>query len=433
MRSLDRLIFFFLCMLVFVLPASKAGVSIFSVLTILTFLIKKGAQAVVYLRSSPRPAWRFDPRAGRLLIALAAVVIINLLAVVWSELPDQSLKAFLSKVLEHVFLYLAAREVLGSSRRLKTLVGVLIVSAGILSVDALFQFFSGTDIFKDLPLVEGRVTASFSHANGLGAYLVIALSVLFSYGLFLWEKTAVRLRLFRLLALLLTGGLGATVLVMTYSRGAWIGFLAAALLLVLIRRRYAGILFALMVCFFLVGLPFLQATRNVSLVTDTVSTGKNEAASGSRSLAEWFRQSGMTGTGRVGFWQDAVRIIKDHPLTGTGLNTYTNTIQRYSDAWKAYPHNSYLQMSAEIGLPGVLVFFLFVIFHMMYAARVVRGGGPDASIIAGIMAGIFGFLVHAFFDTTLYSVQHPALFWILLGSVAAALGQKGPGPCKLTK
>jgi O-antigen ligase len=33
--------------------------------------------------------------------------------------------------------------------------------------------------------------------------------------------------------------------------------------------------------------------------------------------------------GRLGIWQDTLRIIQDFPLTGTGLNTYGIAMLRY--------------------------------------------------------------------------------------------------------
>src|SRR6185436_16281006 len=58
--------------------------------------------------------------------------------------------------------------------------------------------------------------------------------------------------------------------------------------------------------------------------------------------------------GRLGLWQDTIRIVRDFPLTGTGLNTYGiamlhyQTIQDGSQYIEA--HNDYLQILAEGGL-----------------------------------------------------------------------------------
>jgi O-antigen ligase len=106
-------------------------------------------------------------------------------------------------------------------------------------------------------------------------------------------------------------------------------------------------------------------------------------------------------------------------VTGTGLNTYTRVIKKYSTTWQAYPHNSYLQMAAELGITGLLIFLWMVVAHIRsgICSRVVESSSSDSILWVGFLASLSGFLVHAFFDTTFYSVQHGILLWVLLALV----------------
>ena len=58
--------------------------------------------------------------------------------------------------------------------------------------------------------------------------------------------------------------------------------------------------------------------------------------------------------GRLGPWQDAVRIARRYPLVGTGLNTYGQATLFYQEfnlsVHYAQAHNDYLQLAAEGGL-----------------------------------------------------------------------------------
>ncbi len=62
---------------------------------------------------------------------------------------------------------------------------------------------------------------------------------------------------------------------------------------------------------------------------------------------------------RTGYWQGALEMARDHPLGGVGLGAFGGYFPRYR-ALLAHPaldaHNDYLQVLAELGVPGLLIF-----------------------------------------------------------------------------
>ena len=76
----------------------------------------------------------------------------------------------------------------------------------------------------------------------------------------------------------------------------------------------------------------------------------------------------QAGRGRIAIWRDAIRLIGDFPLTGTGAGTFGNAISVYQTAEPGYAidqaHNHYLQLMAEGGawllLPAALAAGLFL-------------------------------------------------------------------------
>ncbi|NTV28932.1 MAG: hypothetical protein HGA80_02505 [Candidatus Omnitrophica bacterium] len=449
----ERLTFISLCLLIFVLPASIGGVSIFSCLAILFFLLYKTAESrlAVIRGQAWWSTWKTEPSSVRLTLPLVCFVAINFLATLWSDYPPQSRKAFVGKVLGHVFVYLAVRSAVNTPRRLRILLNILCVSAVLISLDALFQLWSGHDLFKRASLVEGRVSAAFNHPNGLGAYLVLALPLL--YGSVILYCRYWRTRAHSLLAAVMLGAgfcLSLTVMGLTYSRGAWLGLVVAAVsFMIFARNRLAVVFLVVAVLAFMVYVQILGAYRHVSLVsentpaaTGTIVPWQNgdsgkEPGVALPALPQGEAQTlysqdsidkiyvrlvhmGLGGSDRLIYWRDAIKIVRDHPWTGTGLNTYANTIKKYNVDRGLYPHNGYLQMAAELGIFGLAIFLWFLFAHMVYGVGAGRGMDPDTNLLWNtILAGFAGFLAHGFLDTTFYSVQHGALLWFFFGLLAA--------------
>ncbi len=91
-----------------------------------------------------------------------------------------------------------------------------------------------------------------------------------------------------------------------------------------------------------------------------------------------------------------------------------------------YAHNCYLQMAAETGIFGLLIFLWFVAALLKGAVFKVlkfKDKFLKATLI-GIVGGILAYLVHSFVDTHLYSLPLAVLFWAMAGLAAAKIESK---------
>lgn len=410
----DRAMFVLVCLLLFFLPATNAVVESASAAAILVFILKRFTLKASAFKALP--AWP-------VLLPLLLFVGWSGVSAVWSSFPVLSLKGFLGKTLQGAFLLLISYEMLSSRKRFCIALVVFLVSAALISMDGVWQVFSGYDIFVHAPFTDGRAMAAFKHPNDFGAYLlfvilpVIVLTVM--TGVRSFSDYTLKNALLAFGGIFLTG-ISAAALGLTYSRGAWLGMVMAAAIFIGLNRRLWPVVLAFMVLFLLVFQPLLLKIRDVSFTSDRVAL---------RSDHKMF-----SGDGRLGFWQDALKIIHDHPVFGTGLNTYTPVIKDYSVTWKAYPHNCYLQMGAELGLVGLALFLWLLTAVMIEVVSRIRALpiGPERWLLAAFFAGWCGFLVHSALDTSLYSSQLTAVFWVLTGGMLA-FGKLVPGTESLTK
>jgi O-antigen ligase len=113
---------------------------------------------------------------------------------------------------------------------------------------------------------------------------------------------------------------------------------------------------------------------------------------------------------RYEIWKVAMAIIRDHPLAGVGLGAYSNVHEQYARgggfsqiaAGKRDTHSTYLNVMAETGIVGFMLFMAIFGVAMVRADRVrrrIRERFPRYSqqllflnlgLLGYLLAGIFG-------------------------------------------
>ena len=389
----DRVAEYSLYLLIFFLPFAKAGVKNCFAFAFLAWITKR------LLGYRAKGLWGLFP-ATELNKPLLAFILVNAFAVIMCVNFIPSIGPFFSKFLKYIFMFFIVVDTINTEKRIKNLLAVVIFSALFISADAATQYFRGVDFLRGYPISGQRLTASFQNPNSFGEWLImvifITLGLLLTMqpGKFILKRLGLSILAFILMLLI---GL-------TYSRGAWIGFLAGLIIIVAYKisrsSKRARTLLALLIIMFVIGIFFLLPS---AIKERIVSVGTIEG-------------SGLV---RLKLWQGALGIIKDFPLFGAGLNTYASVSLRYSipgEEGYSYAHNSYLQMAAETGLAGLACFLWILVkfFRLEFRALLLRDS-PLWGYSLGLLAGISAFLVHGFFESNLYSFQLATLFWFMLG------------------
>lgn len=139
------------------------------------------------------------------------------------------------------------------------------------------------------------------------------------------------------------------------------------------------------------------------------------------SIVQRFAQvNGTDFGGRLGIWDDTMKVARDFPLTGTGLNTFATSMLRYQEyemeTRTVEAHNDYLQLLAEGGVllavPALVAIFLLA----REIRRRFREGADDAMtywLRAGAATGLVAIGLQEIVEFSLQLPGIAALFAVV--------------------
>lgn len=123
--------------------------------------------------------------------------------------------------------------------------------------------------------------------------------------------------------------------------------------------------------------------------------------------------------GRLEIWDEALGITIQNPVFGVGLGNYANTVRpeaKYREP--IYAHNTYLDLSSEIGFLGAIAWILIMFWGINPLLRGVApafsGGRGVSNYILAASLGILWFSLHSLFETPIYSPQILPLLLVLI-------------------
>lgn len=203
--------------------------------------------------------------------------------------------------------------------------------------------------------------------------------------------------------------------ILTVSRGGLVALAAALIAAVVMAGRWRPVILALA----------------VAAVVATVGYFGVVASPEARTRVTSVAEGG--GTGRVDIWRIAWRMVEAEPLHGVGSGNFQQSSVHYllqpgaierADFIVDNPkvaHNTYLEVLAELGIVGLVVFIGIIGFSLRCTVRAVgtfrRVGDEHMELISrALFVALVGLLVAAFFGSRQYQNQ----LWLLL-SVGPAL------------
>lgn len=130
---------------------------------------------------------------------------------------------------------------------------------------------------------------------------------------------------------------------------------------------------------------------------------------------------------RLGMWKITAEMAMDHPVTGVGAGNWQIAIPEYYSRiglkdkevnWIS-PHNDYLWILAEKGVPGIGLYLCMIMAAIWLFIRILRSNFEKerAKQALFIMAGLIGYLVVACFDFPYQRIDHQVIFAILVAGL----------------
>jgi len=221
-----------------------------------------------------------------------------------------------------------------------------------------------------------------------------------------------------LMVLLGGSALMAGALAASWSRGAWIGFGAALVVMALAlprRARWGFILAAALVVLFLaLYAAGLLPARVVARLTEFAAEVRLQDVRG-----VGINSANYAVVERLAHWQSAVEMWRAHFWTGVGLGGYEPAYPKFALInWPmalGHAHNIYLNMLAETGLLGLTVYLFlwgWVFWQTWRATR--RASGLARGVAVGLLGAWTQLSVHHLFDNLYVNNVH-LLVGLLLG------------------
>ena len=140
---------------------------------------------------------------------------------------------------------------------------------------------------------------------------------------------------------------------------------------------------------------------------------------------------------RLLMWKSAAQIALDHPITGTGWGTFAAQYPAYRDPRESttagvYAHNDYLQLTAEGGIPalvlvlGILAGLLLQLKHGLTSKQ-----NSHALEATGLLLGVLALFIHANLNFIFYFAFMNILAGVLAARAIQLINPVGAGQVRL--
>ncbi|QIB26939.1 O-antigen ligase family protein [Caloranaerobacter azorensis] len=290
-----------------------------------------------------------------------------------------------------------------NKKQLNSILTLFVFTAVLVAIYGLYQYKVGIKLDRawvDVsinPDINTRVFSVFGNPNILAEYLIMSIPI--SIALFWFTKKLFKKLIFLVSSLILIG-----TLILTFSRGGWLGFAFGVLIFVILieKRLLLSLIPAGVLAIFIMPSTVIHRIATIGNLSDSSNAY------------------------RIKVWTITLDIIRDNLITGVGFGyiPFRETFLKYIRTMNVYhAHNMYLETLAEMGIGGFILFILFIFIIYKYAIITLIKNNDRylKTMIAGVLAGLSSVLFHGLFENILYLPRIIITFWMLISFILVAV------------
>jgi O-antigen ligase/Flp pilus assembly protein TadD len=269
----------------------------------------------------------------------------------------------------------------------------------------------------------GRALGPFGQPNRMGGYIVATIPVALALSF------AAQDRVLRAGLLIATFGL-VFCLVVTYSRGAWLGLAVGLLVLALALARWPELLPRPAILALSLAALVIPVLLLLPSIISRVESRPSSAPAWNLPIDPEREGSGAM---RRAIWSGALEAAMRRPALGYGIGTFREAFDRAKSPQMKQleaeggrtadqAHNHYLGILAERGALGLAAFAVFTALTLGAAAMAMASGTQTMGrvLVAGLAGSVLALLAHGLVDDNLSLIPHGTLLFANLGLLAAA-------------
>lgn len=309
---------------------------------------------------------------------------------------------------QYAGLYFVGMFYIDSIPKLRKLMYAVLAASIFVAAYGVFQYVEGVNSltsdskwvdFAEFPKLKARVYSTLSNPNLLATFLLTAICMATGCLLDRPQQKILKYGLYLVLVVNLT------CLLLTFSRGAWLSLIVVmGLLGVVINIRILYVLLAVLLMSF------------VSMREILVSR-----------IASVFSQTDTSAALRWAYWDSTLQMIGWNPMLGVGWSAYQYIYPEYDyfindpQIIIYHAHNMYLNMLAEIGILGGLLYIALFFYALYRLGKRYAGTRSDRGCTIAVMASVLVMLLMGITDYPLFNIQLSCVFWLLIGAAFGSL------------
>lgn len=344
---------------------------------------KKVASFVASIGRTPIPV----------LVSIALFTLAGLVSTIMFDITREKIGQFLVLFIQPIGTFFLLRFIFAEWKQsVVHLRSALYWFVGLLGIFAIVQYttrFGLPMLYWGNDVEPKRALSVFMHPNFYAMFVTPLLAFVIPDVSERIRNQRLKVQTWLLVASWLVGALG---LLLSLSRGGWLGFAAAILTFVLMQSsRWV----------WWHGLVIVVAALNIAWAVPAIRN---------RAVAPFLGE--RSANSRFALWKTGWHMIEDNPVFGKGITGFTQNWQQYTVDrtldMHPTPHNIYLHTWVEYGILGVGSFLSLLFLGLRQGLR-----NRKNVLVLGAGLALVAIMVHGFVDTPYCKNDLAVLFWIV--------------------